>query len=377
MKGYFRKRGDKWSFTVDIGRDPSTGKRKQKTKTGFKTKKAAQEACAEMITELSKGNFVDPKDLLFKDLVEEWLNLSKVRVRDTTFKNYYRAATTRIIPALGQMKVKEINHATIQKYINDLIEEGLTPRYIEYLFTVINGATEHGVKTERLIKNPLQHVEVPRPRRRTHTTWSIEEVNRFLHFAKFDNPIYFIALKIAIHTGMRRGEVLGLRWKDVNLVERKISVTQSLIYDDEGFRFSDLKTSSSKRLISIDDDLANELKRYKAQQNHFKLALGTEYHDIDLVCCREDGNPIYARTLAQHFDSLIKKASVPKIRIHDLRHTHATILLKLGENPKVVSERLGHSTVTMTLDTYSHVTPDMQKSTADKFGNALNKTNFS
>lgn len=376
MKGYFRKRGDKWSFTVDVGNDPSTGKRIQKTKGGFKTKKAAQEACAELITELTKGIYVDPKDLLFKDLVEEWLELSKVRVKDTTFKNYFRAAGTRIIPSLGQMKVKDINHATIQKYINELMEEGLTPRYIEYLFTVINGSVEHGVKTERLVKNPLQYVEVPRPRRRTHITWSIEEINRFLHFAKFGNPIYFISLKIAIHTGMRRGEVLGLMWKDVNLKEQKISVTQSLIYDDEGFRFSDLKTASSKRLISIDDDLTAELKQYKAQQNQFKLALGSEYHDLDLVCCREDGRPIYPRTLAIHFESVIKKSGVPKIRLHDLRHTHATILLKLGENPKVVSERLGHSTVSMTLDTYSHVTPDMQEKAADKFGDALKKTNF-
>jgi integrase len=377
MKGYFRKRGDKWSFTVDIGRDPATGKRAQKTKGGFKTKKAAQEACAELITELTKGVFVDAKDLLFKDLLEEWLEVSKVRVRDTTFKNYYRAVQTRVIPALGQMKVKDINHAVIQKYINECIEEGISNRYIEYLFTMINGAVEHAVKTDKLVKNPLTHVEVPRPRRATHTTWTMEEINRFLHFAKFDNPIYYITLKIAIHTGMRRGEVLGLQWKHVDLKEQKISVTQSLVYDEDGFRFSDLKTASSKRLISIDNDLTNELKKYKAQQNQFKLALGSEYHDRDLVCCREDGRPIYPRTLAIHFDSLIKKASVPKIRLHDLRHTHATILLKLGENPKVVSERLGHSTVTMTLDTYSHVTPDMQKRTADKFGEALSKTNLS
>lgn len=376
MKGYFRKRGDKWSFTIDVGRDPSTGKRTQKTKGGFKTKKEAQAACAELIAELTKGVYVDAKDLIFKDIMEEWLELSKVRVKDTTYKNYFRAVDTRIIPALGQMKVKDINHATIQKYISELIDEGCSPRYIEYLFTIINGAVEHAVKTERLVKNPLQYVEVPRPRRRTHTTWEVEEINRFLHFAKFDNPIYFVSLKIAIHTGMRRGEVLGLRWSDVNLKEQKISVTQSLIYDDEGFRFSDLKTKSSKRLISIDDDLTAELKQYKAQQNQFKLALGSEYHDLDLVCCREDGKPIYPRTLAQHFENVIKKAGVPKIRLHDLRHTHATILLKLGENPKVVSERLGHSTVTMTLDTYSHVTPDMQKVTADKFGTALKKTSF-
>ncbi len=377
MKGYFRKRGDKWSFTVDIGRDPSSGKRKQKTRSGFKTKKSAQEACAEMITELSKGVFIESKDMVLKDLLEEWLEASKVRVRDTTYKNYKRAVDSRLTPALGQIRVNEIDHANVQRYINDLIKEGLTPRYIEYLFVCLKGAVEYGVKTERLARNPLQHVEAPRSRRVTHTTWTIDEINRFLHFAKFDNPIYYMVFKISIHTGMRRGEVLGVRWQDIDLEGKKISVTRSLVYDDEGFRFSEPKTASSKRLISIDDDLAHELKSYKAQQNHFKLALGSEYNDGDLVCCREDGRPIYPRTLAIHFDSLIKKASVPKIRLHDIRHTHATILLKLGENPKVVSERLGHSTVTMTLDTYSHVTPDMQENTALKFGKALNEKSLS
>jgi integrase len=378
MKGYFRKRGDKWSFTVDIGRDPGTGKRQQKTKSGFKTKKAAQEACALMITELSKGMvYHDSKEMILSDLIRIWLEKAKVRVKDTTYKNYFRACETRIIPAVGQLRINELSDVIFQQYINRLIGEGLSPRYIEYIFTCIKGAVDYAVKKRMLPYNPLNDVEVPRPRRSTHKTWTIDEINRFLHFAKFDNPIYYIALKIAIHTGMRRGEVLGLTWKDVDLKQQKISVTQSLIYDDEGFRFSDLKTASSKRLISIDDDLTNELKRYRAKQNQFRLVLSTEYHDMDLVCCREDGKPIYARTLAIHFDSIIKKASVPKIRLHDLRHTHATILLKLGENPKVVSERLGHSNVTMTLNTYSHVTPDMQKSTAAKFGNALKTTALS
>jgi integrase len=377
MKGYFRKRGDKWSFTIDIGRDPATGKRTQKTRSGFKTKKEAQEHCAKLITELTKGIFVDSKNMTVQELIEEWLETVKVKVRDTTFKNYSRAANSRIIPVLGQSKLKELSISHVQKYVNDCIEEGLSSSYIEYIFTVLKSSMEYAIKTERLVKNPLKYVEIPRPRRAQHITWSIEEINRFLHFAQFDSPIYHIIFKLLIHTGMRRGEVLGLHWKEVDLKNNKISVTTSLVYDEDGFRCTDLKTASSKRLISIDDELVSELKKYKANQNQFKLALGAGYEDQDLVCAREDGRPIYPRTLATKFDSIIKKASVPKIRLHDLRHTHATILLKLGENPKVVSERLGHSTVTMTLDTYSHVTPDMQKSTADKFGNALKKSNLS
>lgn len=376
MKGHFRKRGDKWSYTVDIGRDPATGKRKQKTKSGFKTKKEAQQDCAELIAKLTKGMFVESKNKTIEDIVNEWLETSKIRVKETTFKNYKRAADKRVIPVLGKLPIKELTHAIGQRFINNLMEEGLSNRYIEYVYTILNGTVEHAVKTEQLIKNPLQYVEVPRPRKRVHTTWTLEECNRFLHFASFDNPIYYMTFKLLIHTGMRRGEVLALTWDNIDLHEQKINVTQNLLYDEEGFRFTTLKTNSSYRQISIDEDLANELKKYKAKQNHFKLALGSEYNDQNLVCSREDGRPIYFRTLSIHLDNLIRKANVPKIRLHDLRHTHATILLKLGENPKIVSERLGHSKVSMTLDVYSHVTPDMQKSTADKFGNALKNTNI-
>nr|WP_277601333.1 site-specific integrase [Brevibacillus marinus] len=120
----------------------------------------------------------------------------------------------------------------------------------------------------------------------------------------------------------------------------------------------------------MDEFVCDELRKYKSKQNEFKLALGSGYHDLGLVFCREDGRPIYSRQLATVFNRIVKAAGVPQIGLHDLRHTHATLLLKLGENPKVVSERLGHSTVQMTLDIYSHVLPDMQKSAAKKFSDA-------
>lgn len=161
---------------------------------------------------------------------------------------------------------------------------------------------------------------------------------------------------------MRRGELLGLKWKNLDLVEGKISVTETLIYDERGFRFTEPKTSGSKRLISIDPTLCKEFKSYKAKQNEFKLAIGKSYEDHDLVFCRENGQPIYPRTLTTIFERVVKTSQVPKIRFHDLRHTHATLLLKLGINPKIASERLGHSSIKTTLDTYSHVTLDMQES---------------
>lgn len=157
---------------------------------------------------------------------------------------------------------------------------------------------------------------------------------------------------------MRRGEILALRWNDIKLDNQEISINQNLIYDEEGFRFSYLKT-------------------HKIKQNEMKLLLGNGYHNnLDLVFCREDGQPLYPRTVARNFTNMIKRAKVSQIRIHDLRYTHATLLLELGENPKVVAERLGHSNITTTLRTYSHVTPNMQEEAAKNFGTALRNANI-
>ncbi|PGA19357.1 site-specific integrase [Bacillus thuringiensis] len=372
MKGYFRKRGEKWSFTIDIGRDPLTGKRKQKTVSGFKTKKEAERACNELIHQFNTGSLVDDKNLTLSEYLQEWLeNTAKQRVRDTTFINYRRAVNSRIIPVVGSHKLKDLKPLHGQRFVKSLIDEELSPKYIEYIFIVLKGALEDAVKWELLYKNPFEHVEIPRPRKVVNNTWSIEETKTFLTYAKFDNPIYYHLFLLALNTGMRRGELLGLKWKNVDLVEGKVSVTETLIYDELGFRFTEPKTSGSKRLISIDQSLCKELKSYKAKQNEFKLAIGKAYEDNDLVFSRENGRPIYPRTLTTVFERFIKTAQVPKIRFHDLRHTHATLLLKLGINPKIVSERLGHNSIKTTLDTYSHVTLDMQESATIALSEAL------
>lgn len=377
MKGYFRKRGNKWSFTVDIGRDPATGKRKQKTISGFDTKKEAQAAATELLSQLNKGVYIHSSDKTFGEHLNDWLEMiAKHKVRDTTFKNYKRAVEYRIIPVLGRMKLNEIRIGHGQAFVNQLIDEGLSPRYVEYICTLLKSSLEQAVDWELLPRNPFQKLEIPRARRRSvHNTWSMEEVNRFLNFAKFESVVYYTLFLVMVNTGMRRGEVLGLKWRDLDIEKGKINVVNTLIYDDEGFRFNEPKTNSSKRQIAIDEFACDELRKYKLKQNEFKLSFGPGYEDIGLVFCREDGRPIYPRHLATVFNRIVTAARVPQIRLHDLRHTHATLLLKLGENPKIVSERLGHSSVQMTLDIYSHVLPDMQELAAQKFSDALKKAN--
>ncbi|WP_100406225.1 site-specific integrase [Bacillus solitudinis] len=374
MQGYFRKRGDKWSFTIDIGRDPATGNRKQKSKSGFKTKKEAQAAAAELLNQLNKGISFDNENVIIEDFMKHWLDsVAKHRVKPRTFLNYTRAMERRILPTFGKLKLKDLRLHHGQKAINDMLEEGRSPRYIEYTFILFKAAINYAIDSDLLYKNPFRQLEIPKPRRQKMTTWTSEEMKRFITFAKQDNPFYFIPLLIAMHTGMRRGEFLGLSWKDVDMDRKKISVNQAIVYDEptNKFTFTDLKTKSSYRQITISDDLINELKRHQLRQKEMKLMHGAAYEDWGLVCPRENGKPIFGRQLAWYMDKVTKIAGLQKIRIHDIRHSHATLLLRKGENPKIVSERLGHSTVKMTLDVYSHVTEDMQENAAKKVSDAL------
>jgi integrase len=366
-KGYFRKRGDKWSFTVDIGRDPKTGKRKQKTVSGFRTKKEAEAACAELLNQLNKGYYIEASNQTLGEYLEEWLNdYAKTKVKPSTFKNYRNAVYGRIIPELGKIRLKELKLHHGQKFVNMLVKEGKRPSYVVGLYRILHVALEQAVKLEKIPRNPFDGVECPSLKREKKKTWTVEEAKRFLQFAKLDSPIYYMAFLIAIHTGMRKGEVLGLRWQDIDFERKRLSVTQSLVKVQGKYIISDLKTTSSNRVITLDDVLLSELKKHKALQNQQKLLLGGGYKDLDLVCANEFGDYLSPSTINHKMAQICEKAQVPKIRFHDLRHTHATWLLQLGENVKVVSERLGHSSTTITLDVYSHVTPDMQEKAAEK-----------
>lgn len=374
MKGYFRKRGNKWSFTIDIGKDPSTGKRKQKTKGGFKTKKEAQAECASLIEKLNKGYSFDNDNVTVGEYLDHWLEtVAKHRVKPPTFINYNRVVQCRAKPVLGFLKLKDVRLHHGEKMVNTMVNEGRSPRYIEYTFVVIKGAFKHAVKTDLIIKNPFEFLVLPRPRRRNYEVWNNEELQRFMDFLKMDNQFYMVPLIIAAQTGMRRSEFLGLTWDKVDYDRKKIIVDQSLIYNEitKTFEFGDLKRESSYRSISVGDSLLNLLKDHHKRQMEMKMAHRKEYEDWNLICSTPNGKPIQPRQLAIHMDKIAKLAGLKKIRVHDLRHSHATMLLRLGENIKIVSERLGHGSTEMTADVYSHVTPDMQENTALKIEKAF------
>jgi integrase len=373
MKGYIRKRGKTYSYTVDIGRDPITGKRKQKTKGGFKGKKEAEKALNDAIYHLNQGTFIEPKDLTVKDLVKEWLKIHQHKVKVTTFNMYQYNINKWIIPLLGGIKVQQFKKAHANQFSTQLLEK-IASSTAHKVFTLARMIFSYAVAEDVIPKNPFENTLIKRGKPAI-STWTFDELNKFLQVVKKDNEFYYRIFAAAAYTGLRKGEVLGIRKIDLDFEKSLINVKQSIFETKEkGVQAGSLKTPSSLRSVSIDDLLISILKDQIRKNNELKLKFGAGYQDHNLIFCNPDGSPVRPSILNRHFNAYIEKSGVPKIRLHDLRHTHATLLLELGVNPKIVADRLGHSSVKITLDVYSHVSLNIQEDAVKLFSKkALSK----
>jgi integrase len=194
------------------------------------------------------------------------------------------------------------------------------------------------------------------------TTWSAQELRRFLENIQDDR--LYAAFLLAATTGMRRGELLGLHWRDTDLDAARVSIRRTLITVGYELAWSTPKTDRGRRNVALDPATAETLRTHRARQLEERLVLGSAYQDDDLVFCQPDGTPVHPDSLSGFFERLVAAADVPRIRLHDLRHTHASLALAAGVHPKVVSERLGHADIALTLNTYSHAIPALQETAA-------------
>ncbi|WP_409297699.1 tyrosine-type recombinase/integrase [Peribacillus sp. SCS-26] len=371
MKGYIRKRGSLYSFTVDIGKDPATGKRKQKTKSGFKTKKEAQQALNELVYEVHKGINVIDKESTIKELSLEWFENTKRKWVNTTADTTKHAVERWIIPNLGFLKIQDITPQHGQRFMAILIEN-LATSTVKRVFSLLNQIINYAVDMDIIAKNPLRKIPNPVERDSDKTTWTFDQIKDFLRVAMIDRPFYHNVCCVAIFTGMRKGEIFGLRKQDIDFEKSVINIRQSIHEtNSHGLEIGGPKTKTSKRTIHIDNNVVMTLKNQIRRNNELKLALGQHYEDNDLIFCRENGQPYRPSSINRPFNRLTKKAGVPQIRFHDLRHTHATLLLEIGTNPKLIADRLGHSDVKTTLNTYSHVTTTMQEKAMEEFNAAF------
>ena len=374
MAGQIIKRSDKtWTVRIFLGRD-GNGKRRYLNKTIRGTKKDADTYLSKTLTEISAGTFVESSPDTVDDYLQKWLETAaKPRLRENTYKEYEGLIQRYVKPKLGVMRLCDLRPLNVQKFYGELSEQNLSPRTVRYTHSVLTSAFKQAVRWRMLAHNPCDSVDLPRKGSSEMQSLTPAEAARFLKEAESDRWSALFVLALA--TGLRPSEYLGLKWADVDLERGVINVQRSLHW--RSFRtgdwyFGEPKTPRSRRRIPLPVSVLRALVEHRRNQNEERLKAGPDYKNLDLVFATGEGQPLIRLNIVQkHFKPILERASLPALRLYDLRHTCATLLLAANENPKVVSERLGHASITLTMDTYSHVIPDMQQGASDKLEQML------
>ncbi len=380
MQGHIRKRNYttksgkqtvNWYVVVDLGRDLE-GKRKQKWHGGFKTRKAAEVARAKIVGDLHGGTYSEPSKTSFQNwVVDQWLPNVETQVKPSTFDSYQRNLRLHVIPTLGPRQLQDIGPAQLNDIYAQLLRDGklngpggLSAKTVRYIHTIIHKALADAIDIGLLTTNPAERAKPPRPRATSQTElrfWEPAQLRQFLRISTCHRLA--TAWHLAAMTGMRRGEVLGLRWDDVDFERSRIHIRQALVSVAYELVFSTPKNHKA-RVIDLDEQTVAKLRAHKTLQIGERSTWGSDYQDKDLVFPKENGEPLHPQTYSQAFERLVAASDLPRIRLHDLRHTHAMIALSAGVPPKVISERLGHDDPAFTLKQYAHVIPGMQADAA-------------
>lgn len=364
------KRGATWSFTVDV--QVPGAPRKQRTKAGFASKSEALRGMHEVQESLRVGRYVEPSRLsLGTFLTTMWLPAARATVRATTWDSYEAYIRLYVVPRIGELPLQSISRGQLMIFYGELEQNGrirrtggLSSKTVHNIHVTLLKAFGDALEDQLIARNPATRAHRTTVDRPVMTTWSATQVRTFLRQVREDR--LFALWRLAVTTGMRRGELLGLRWRDIDHNAAQLAVVQTLLKAGGTTFFSGPKTQRSRRTIALDPVTLEALRRHRSRQSAERLALGEAYADHELVFCFTDGKPLDPDGVRLRFARHVREAGLPKIRLHDLRHTHATLGLMADVHPKVMQERLGHSTVAFTLDIYSHAVPSMQEQAANK-----------
>lgn len=338
------------------------------------TKKDAQKRLAELLYQLDTGAYVRPGKTTVADYLVRWLaDYAKPNLSPRGFERYQGIVAKHFIPAFGAVALTQLKPEHIQRHYTAKLDAGLSARTVRYHHAVIHKALQTALKRGLVSRNIADGVDVPRFHRAEMQVWNEDEVNSFLDAAR--STEYYALFYTALFTGMRRSELLALHWQDIDFLYGQIYVSRSLHHLKDGsYVFTQPKSARSRRTIALPPSAFLMLKDYRDQQDVQRAVLGMPaLADADLVFCHWDGKPLRPNTVTYAWARLCVRCGVKVIRLHDARHTHASLMLKKGIHPKVVQERLGHASISMTLDTYSHVAPGIQEAAAVSFDKLLNR----
>lgn len=373
MTGHVRKRktkGDKsWQITLDKGVDVN-GKRIREYITVNGTKRQAQDELAKRISEYNSGSYIAPSKMTVQMLIDQWLMVyAAPQLAPSTVRGYKVNFDKHTIPYIGHILVQKLTGTEIQHMYTQLSKTGLSPRSIRYVHTTLREVLQYAYKTRVISLNPADFVSAPKQGKYKAEVYNTDEVAKLLSCAKGTDME--IPLMIDLETGLRRGELLALKWSDINWEECILTVKRNLVCINGEYNFGETKTKSGNRKLLLSESLIEKLRQHRVRQTEIRLQLGATYQNNDLICCRDDGSPYHTGSFSHKFANFLKKHGLKHIRLHDIRHTNATLMLENGIPAKIASERLGHSGIAITLDTYSHVSPKMQKDAVEKLSSDI------
>jgi len=379
VRGSIRRRSKgSWEICVDVGRDPVTGKRHRHFESVRGGKKIAQQRLHELLHSIEQGIYVKtPRDLTVAEYLRSWLHVYvEVNCAPKTIESYRMLIEHHIIPEVGSLRLIDLQPCHLQALYSQKKKDGLSSRTVRYLYSLISEALGHAVKTGLIARNVARATEPPRTEHKVVPTMKPEDLDKFFEAAK-KTPLYYNLFYTLLHSGLRRGEALGLRWKCVDLglpslaIAAYLSVTQSLSKVNRRLVLREPKTAAGRRRVALSPSSVLVLRQHRQDQEALRASLGTRLTDNDYVFCHPDGSPIDPSTVSHAFAKILRRSGLPSMPLHSLRHTHATLLLQAGVHPRVVMERLGHSSIRVTLDTYSHVVGGLQEAAARRLDEFL------
>ncbi|WP_096635797.1 tyrosine-type recombinase/integrase [Clostridium cochlearium] len=382
MQGGVRKKGNRWYYYLDLG--TVDGKRKKIERSGGATKKEALQALNEAIMKYRHG-YVEPQKMTVGEYLTDWIeNFIKENRKINTYYRYRELFNNNIKSHIEGILLKDLKPIHIENLILSEKKKKLSGSTLQGIYGVLNSAFNRGVKLQLMYDNPCRFVYRPKRDKFKANTLSVEEINKIFNILDKDNYndyIMSLGLSIVLELGLRRGELGGLEWNNINFKNNCVTIENNLIYTNSDVRITSTKTDESERTIYLSDNLIKLLKSHKKIQNANKLKYGSLYEKnifddkkFDFIMTWENGKVVHPNYYTARFRKIMNKLDFDRnIRFHDLRHTNATLLLQGGVDFKVIQTRLGHADIHTTLNIYSHVNLEMQKLATEKIVNLLHQ----
>ena len=367
-----RKNGYAWEITIETPPDPITKKRNRTTKTVKGTKKEAEQVLRKLIAEAEKGYHVTNNKITILEWVQTWIEVYITpNVSPTTLSRYQGMINRYINPLLGSMQVQQLTTLAVQSWVNGLkvspaSGKEMSAATIKHTYHVLKGAMDKAVLAGIIPRSPCQGIMLPKGEKKAAIVYDEQQIQQLIKAAKGTEMELPIDMELCL--GLRRGELLGLQWEDVDWKKGKIHIIRTRVVVNGKSVVKDPKTATSKRTIDVPARLMEKLKQHQRICQMNRLRMGEDYTATDFIIVHPDGKPIYPEYLSQMLTKLQKKYDLPQCRFHDLRHLCASIMLMQGVNVKVAQERLGHKDISTTLNIYSHVLPSSAKEAAEKIG---------